>query len=298
MSKEINVKPRVKGHGTFVLRDGWTNKALCEIAKEGNERVFTAPDATDIFGIGSNMVTALRYWMQCFGFIDEAKISKGAFLSELGQAVYENDRYLEDIFTIWIMHSNIVRNYDKASLFHDYFADEKIQTITKEQLLEIFVRKWKEFDLPEKSIESDVTILFNTYCKEKVNDDPEDKIVSPLTELGLISVNEETYTKKQPDLRTLPDEVILYELSNLFEYEYGNRANIEEKRSISIDRVATGLYSLGSIYNLSKVSTNQVLNRLQNLKYITVDRTAGLDIIYDEGIPKPIDIIKDYYAQR
>ncbi len=298
MSKETINKPRVKGHGTFVLRDGWINKALSELAKYGNERIFAASDATDIFGIGSNMVTALRYWVQCFGFIDETKISKGCFLSPLGILVYENDRYLEDLFTIWVMHSNLVRNYSKASLFHDYFNDEKFHTIEKQQLIEVFVKKWKEFEIPEKSIESDVTVLFNTYCKLKINDDPEDKIVSPLTELGLINTNNGVYTKVQPDLRTLPDEIILYEISNIFEYEYSNKEKTDEKRSISIERVASGLYSLGSIYNLSKIATNQVLNRLQNLNYIKVDRTAGLDVIYDEGIPKPLDVIKEYYAQR
>ena len=298
MSKEITIKPRVKGHGTFVLRDGWVNKALSEMAKDGNERVFSVPDATDIFGIGSNMVTALRYWMQAFGFVDESRFSKGCFLSEFGRLVYENDRYLEDLFTIWIMHSNLVRNYERASLFHDFFNDDKIQTIGKEQLTTVFVRKWKEFSIPEKSIESDVAVLFNTYCKTKVNDDPEDKIVSPLTELGLISVNGDLYSKVQPDLRTLPDEVVLFELSNLFEYEYADKNKNDEKRSISIDRAATGLYSLGNIYNLSKIAVNQFLNRLQNLGFITVDRTAGLDVIYDEGIPKPLDVIKEYYAQR
>lgn len=298
MSKDKIIKPRVKGHGTFVLRDGWINKALSEVAKDGNERVFTAVDATDIFGIGSNMVSALKYWIQCFGMTDETRASKGVFLSELGEQIYIHDRYLEDIFSIWLMHSNLVRNYERASLFHDYFNDEKIQTISKEQLMTIFIRKWKEFNLPEKSIESDVTVLFNTYCKSKINDDPEDKIVSPLTELGLISVDGDMYTKRQPDLRALPDEIILYELSNLFEYEYSEKDITEDRRSISIERVASGKYSLGSIYNLSKVATNQLLNRLQNLKYITVDRTAGLDVIYDEGIPKPIDIVKEYYEQR
>ena len=298
MSKEMVKKPRVKGHGTFVLRDGWINKALSEMAKSGNERVFTASDATDIFGIGSNMVTALRYWVQSFGFVDEAKLSKGCFLSEFGELVYKYDRYLEDLFTIWIMHSNLVKNYDRASLFHDFFNDDKIQTVGKEQLTTIFVRKWKEFEIPEKSIESDVAVLLNTYCRTKVNDDPEDKIVSPLTELGLISFNGEVYSKVQPDLRTLPDGVVLFELSNLFEYEYNGKRVIGEKRSISIDRVATGMYSLGNIYNLSKIAVNQFLNRLQNLGFITVDRTAGLDVIYDIGIPKPLDVIKEYYAQR
>lgn len=298
MNTEKIIKPRVKGHGSFILRDGWINKALSEIVKDGNERVFTADDATDIFGIGSNMVTALRYWMQSFNLLDDKKASKGAFLSELGELVYEYDRYLEDIFTIWILHSNIARNYDKASLIHDYFNDDRIQTISKDQLTTVFVKKWAEFNLPEKSIESDVVILFNMYAKTKVNDDPEDKIVSPLTELGLIQVNGESYSKVQPDLRIIPDEVILYELSNIFEYEYAKKEKSDDKRSISIERASAGLYSLGSIYNLSKVSVNQLLNRLQNLNYITVDRTAGLDVIYDEGISKPMDIIREYYTQR
>ena len=93
-------------------------------------------------------------------------------------------------------------------------------------------------------------------------------------------------------------EVGTKELSNLFEYEYNGKRVIGEKRSISIDRVATGMYSLGNIYNLSKIAVNQFLNRLQNLGFITVDRTAGLDVIYDIGIPKPLDVIKEYYAQR
>lgn len=297
MNKETVIKPRVKGHGSFILRDGWMNKALSELSKPGNEKVFTAPDATDIFGIGSNMVTALRYWMQCFNLVDD-KPSKGVYLSDLGKVIYEKDSYLEDIFTIWILHSNIVRNSEKASLIHDYFNDEKIQNINKEQLVALFSRKWKAFNLPEKSIESDVTILFNTYCKSKVNDDPEDKIVSPLNELGLIRLDGDTYSKVQPDLRMISDEVILYELSNMFEREYLGSKTLDKRRSISIEKASTGPYSYGCIYNMSKVATNQMLNRLQNLKYISVDRTAGLDVIYDEGIPKPIDIIREYYAQR
>ncbi len=297
MEKNIEIKPRVKGHGSFILRDGWINKALSELAVEGNEKVFSASDATDRFGIGNNMVSALKYWIQCFGLVNDKKV-KGLVLSDVGQIIYENDKYLEDIFTIWILHSNLIHNYERASLFHDYFNDERIQSISREQLLEIFDRKWKKFNIPKKSIESDVTVLFNTYCKTKMNDDPEDKIISPFNELGLIKMNDDLYIKVQPDLRLLPDEIILFELSNLFTYEYRNEENVPERRSISIDRAASGIYSLGSIYNLSKVAVNQMLNRLQNLKYITVDRTAGLDVIYDEGIPSPIDIMKEYYVQR
>lgn len=295
MINVTNIKPRVKGHQTFILRDGWLNKGLVEMSKEGNEQIFNAPDATDVFGIGTNMVGALKYWLQAFRTIQDRK-GGGCQLTDLGNLIFQNDSYLEDIFTIWILHSNIVRNYEKASLFHDYFNDDKIQTIEKKQLLTIFMRKWDEFSIPENSIKSDIDVLFNTYCKEKINDDPEDKIVSPLVELSLIKKNGEEYVKVQPDLRLIPDEVILYELSNMFEQKYEGTPHLG--KTMSIENAASGEYSLGCIYNLSKVATNQMLNRLENLKYIRVDRTAGLDMIYDEGIPKPLEIIREYYVQR
>ncbi len=293
----LNIKPKVKGHGTFILRDGWLNKALVELSKPNNEKIFTAENATDVFGIGTNMVPAMRYWMQCFNLVEE-KTNKGTFLSELGELILDYDSYLEDIFTLWIMHSNIAKNYEKASLFHDYFNNEMLTSTTKELLSNLFIRKWTEYQLPDNSIKSDVDVLFNTYCRTKENDDPEDKIVSPMSELGLIKCQGTSYVKCQPDLRCVPDEVILYELSVMFEREYKNVAKVEGKRSISIEKVSSGPYSLGCIYNFSKIATNQMLNRLQNLGFITVDRTAGLDVVYDNGISAPIDIIKDYYSQR
>ena len=295
MKNSTNTKPRSKGHQTFILRDGWLNKGLVEMSKNGNERIFNASDATDVFGVGTNMVSALKYWLQAFNVIQDRK-GGGCELSELGKLILKNDSYLEDIFTIWILHSNIVKNYEKASLFHDYFNDDKIQTIEKEQLLTVFRRKWIDYSIPESSIKSDIDVLFNTYCKEKINDDPEDKIVSPLVELSLIKKNGNEYVKVQPDLRLIPDEVALYELSNLFKMQ--NNGVLKQGNSISIERTASGDYSLGCIYNLSKIATNQMLNRLENLKYIRVDRTAGLDMIYDERIPEPLDIIREYYAQR
>lgn len=59
------VKIRLQGHEKFALRDGWINKAL-KIVPD-NSDAFTRKDATDMFGIGSNMVKSLRYWMKVLG---------------------------------------------------------------------------------------------------------------------------------------------------------------------------------------------------------------------------------------
>lgn len=88
------IKIKLQGHEKFALREGWINKAL-QILPE-NPDAFTRRDATDLFGIGSNMVKSLRYWMRAFGLTNNA----GTELSETGRLIAQYDPYLEDSFTL------------------------------------------------------------------------------------------------------------------------------------------------------------------------------------------------------
>ena len=103
------IKIKLQGHEKFALREGWINKAL-QILPE-NPDAFTRRDATDLFGIGSNMVKSLRYWMRAFGLTNNA----GTELSETGRLIAQYDPYLEDSFTLWIMHSYIAKNEEFAT---------------------------------------------------------------------------------------------------------------------------------------------------------------------------------------
>ncbi|WP_368268530.1 DUF4007 family protein [Dorea longicatena] len=79
------IKIKLQGHEKFALREGWINKAL-QILPE-NPDAFTRRDATDLFGIGSNMVKSLRYWMRAFGLTNNA----GTELSETGRLIAQYD---------------------------------------------------------------------------------------------------------------------------------------------------------------------------------------------------------------
>lgn len=52
------IKIRLQGHEKFALREGWINKALMVLPT--NPDAFMRKDATDLFGIGSNMVKSLK----------------------------------------------------------------------------------------------------------------------------------------------------------------------------------------------------------------------------------------------
>jgi hypothetical protein len=49
-------------HETFALRFGWLTKGAQALM--GGEPVFEAEDATVQLGVGKNMVSAIRYWLQ------------------------------------------------------------------------------------------------------------------------------------------------------------------------------------------------------------------------------------------
>ena len=98
------VKIKLQGHEKFALREGWVNKALMLLPD--NADAFTRKDATDLFGIGSNMVKSLRYWMKAFGLTNV----QGTELSDVGKLIAKYDPYLENRFSLWIMHSHIAKN--------------------------------------------------------------------------------------------------------------------------------------------------------------------------------------------
>lgn len=100
------VKIRLQGHEKFALREGWINKGLMLIPKDSG--IFLKQDAPDVFGIGSNMVKSLRYWMRALGLTVEGG-SVGVSLSPLGSLIAKYDPYIENPYTLWLMHSCIAK---------------------------------------------------------------------------------------------------------------------------------------------------------------------------------------------
>lgn len=281
---------KLKGHEKFILREGWLSKGLLGV--QGDARVFSGIDATDKLAVGINMVKSIRYWMQSFGLVEENQ-RIGTTLSDLAQIITEHDVYLEDEFTLWLLHSQIVKNKSKATTWYLFFNKCNIGEFTKE---EIFYPMKKELiafaetdAFPDSSLKDDIDVLLNMYSKQNEDDDPEDKNRCPFAVLGLLKSDDKTYYRQQPKLSRFNDYVILYELSCEF-YK-----DDKMKKSVSIDQIADMAFN---IYNLSRVSVNAILDKLDNAEYIRVDRTAGLDVIYPLNLLEPLAVVNDYYNNR
>ena len=280
MAEKINAK--IKGHEKFVLRDGWLTKGL--MAVNQNPKIFSGDRGADVLGVGTNMVKAIRYYMQAFDLINENP-QKGALLTAEARLIAEGDPYIEDYFTLCLLHLKIARNKEKATVWYLVFNQKELTEFKKEELLEylkqeLFVMTGKEF--PEGSIKDDIDVLLNMYGKYDVSSDPEDKLHCPLANLGLVSIENDTYIKKQPDMNKIPLDIVLYIVSLLL----GNQ------ESISIEEVSS---CLETVFNVPWVQTNEMLDILDREEIIRVDRTAGLDVIYPIAVPTTVNIIKTHY---
>lgn len=276
---------RLKGHEKFHLREGWITKGLYGVSN--NPKVFTGNEGTDQLGVGTNMVKSIKYWMLAMGLIGEDQ-RNGAELTELGKIIFKYDAFLEDDVSLWLLHSFIAKNSFRATVWYLFFNKCQAEEFTKEELFTVLKKEliaYAETDaFPDSSLRDDIDVMLNMYSKDIVNDDPEDKNKCPLASLKLIRKEGDIYYRQQPDMRHFRNEIILYELGQIFETE----------SSVSIDRVAE---LAANIYHLSRVAVNNILDRLDNAGYITVNRTAGLDEIYPND-KIPVDkVIEDYYKR-
>lgn len=276
---------RLKGHEKFHLREGWIAKGLYGVS--ANPRVFSGSDGTDQLGVGTNMVKSIKYWMLAMGLIKEGQ-KNGAELTDLGKMILKYDPFLEDDLSLWLLHSYISKNNFRSTVWYLFFNKCQAEEFTKEELYTVLRKElisYAETDsFPESSLKDDIDVLLNMYSKDTKNDDPEDKNKCPLASLKLIKKEGNVYYRQQPDMRHFRDEIILYELGNIF----------EEESSIGIDYVAELAVN---IYHLSRVAINTILDRLDNAGYITVNRTAGLDEIYPNKKISVKKIIEDYYTR-
>lgn len=274
---------RLKGHESFYLREGWLTKGLREISK--NSHVFYENSGADALGVGTNMAKAIRYWLRAAKLIEESQ-KEGAVLSPLGSIIYENDPYIEDAFSLWIIHINIVRNFELATSWSVFFNDFDISSFRRDEMIDGMKRYLMEITgdlkLPDRSIKDDCSAIVSMYANDKDdNQDPEDKKISPFAVLGLLNSNGLYLNKEQPDIKLIDPLLVLYII----------RDRLLSEQSLSIDTIVEDRDMPGKIMNLSRVVCNECLDRLADREYIVVNRTAGLDMVYPQLVPELTDIL-------
>lgn len=297
---------KFRGHETFFIRKGWLGKGLKNVANQPDVFVTKDVNPMDILGIGSNMVKSLRYWMQATGLATEPKSGKRMqTLTELGNIIYQQDPYLEELGTLLLLQYELATNEELATAWYFFFQKFNMQEFTRDD----FVRALSSYltlHAPEavpsdRSLTDDFNCIISTYIpRHKTNPEkisPENNIDCPLGELGLIDIankEKKIYKKSLPSGKIFhPYIVQAIILQNVDQKRFSERKL--QKIEIEISSLLHGQNSIGKVFNLDTITLLDILRNAENKKLLKIVRTAGLDIVQLDVSFSAAEYIEKYY---
>lgn len=259
---------KLKRSESFYIREGWMEKAINTINEKGETvNIFLKNDGVKELGIGSNMVKGLKYWLVSANIID----NKRSQLTELGKALLKYDQYLDNKFSWFIIHYNLVSNKEDCPVFFDVF-NEDIQTFSKSDMTEILYEKFllEDSNVNKKYVDADLSTFIKSYVTEEVIKNPEDNYACPLSSLKLMRKEKNTYRLVKPMYKSLSCMVIYYALLHIY----------NDVEHFDIESSMECVNSPRKVFNLDKFMYLQYLDELQKLGLITINKTAGLNTVY------------------
>lgn len=287
---------KFRAHDTFSIRKGWLHKGMRHIIN--NPRIFVDKDINpmDEFGLGANMVKALRYWLQATGLTVEGANgnNRNQQLSEFGEVVWNNDSYLEEDGTLFLIHYFLCTNKDLATAWYYFFNIYKVVDISQENFIsgiKTYLLSEEDYQVSDRALNDDFDCIIKTYLPSEKSISPESNLECPLTNLGLISLSDEktkTYTKTAPHQNTINPLIVLAVIVN------ENTKN-NSSTEIKISKLESDPGNIGKVFNLDSLTIASYLDKLQNMGLIKVNRTAGLDLVYLNTEWSFRECVEEYY---
>ncbi len=265
-------------HQSFYLRDRWLSKAIKPL--QVDERFFYDNEAFEKIGLGKNMVQSLRYWVVATRVVEESfneDRKKVHHLTTFGEIMYEYDKFVQLNSTASIIHYHLSKDSEPSTMWYWFFNELNQNTITKEELTELFFN-WVEMNedkkISDKSLKRDIDCLIKLYTAGQNTDDPEEVIQSPLNKLKLVEEYKGIIRKRNPRYDEIGLAALMY---TLLDYRESNSID-----SITVTEIAENKGLWGKIYNLSRSEIIDALTMLSNLpKYqLNFVRTNNLDTIH------------------
>ncbi len=269
-------KPSFSGHGTFVMRHGWLYKACHSVSKymDTPESLkpsaldpFASEDAIVDFGVGKNMVQAIRYWSIATGVLRRAERGQ-VELTDFGKRLFISepplDRFMERVGTIWLLHAEVACNPQNTTIY------ELFNSYSANRFSHLEVENWMQeyaethgANVSSNTLRRDIDCVLRSYLSP---DTAEGYMLEgrdcPFVELGLIkkyASKDDTFVLEQGEKPSLPDQVFLYVLLNFI----AKRENMNS--TLSLGEIMNAPRSPGRIFLLDELSCVRRLEHVASL---------------------------------
>jgi len=291
------------GHETFPFRYTWLKKGVDSVLKD--PEVFGKEDAMVTFGVGKNMVTAIRHWGLAIGTLEDDPTvlnNRGRQLrvTNLGTALFADngwDPYLEDVGTLWLIHWQLASAPEPATTWWWVFNRYPGTYFTRREVQVHLERLAEQLGLARvsaASLKRDIDCFIRTYCpSRRVRTVQEDTLDCPLIELGVLREgnDRQSYRLIRGSHSTLPLPIFGYALAVYLERRRG------QAQSVSLNELAFCEGAPGRVFGLNE---SGLLTRLEALSALTAgalayDETAGLKQIFLHKSLEPKMLLEHHY---
>ena len=291
-------------HETFHIRDGWLSKGLQ--ALDVDPLALSLKGAHNRLGVGKNMLTSIRYWVQATGLAEPAGKRIGGRqplrLGRVGAVLSEYDQFLEDAASLWVAHIGLASNQGLATLWYWAFNELDAPAFSDTDLFEGFVRYAESLgqsDLNENSIKKDVNVFVRTYKGNEMAAPDlalEDRLDCPFVSLGLV----ETARGAKPMAfnvgakEGLTPAVVAYAA-----LRFRDSVHMASE-VVSLDELRWAPNSPGRLLQLDSrglVDSLQIVEEQTNGRWFRVSRTAGLGNIHFNQVD-PVEALRWHYVSE
>ncbi|MCM1232564.1 MAG: DUF4007 family protein [Ruminococcus flavefaciens] len=288
---------KFRAHDTFFIRKGWLSKGMKHVHNKPDVFIDRNENPMDVLGIGTNMVKALRYWLQAVGVTHEPVAGRRVqTFTDLGSQIYEHDRYIEELGTLYLLHYKLVSNKEDATAWYYFFNEFTMTEFAREDFVSALqnyaLMSEENSSVAIRSLNDDFACIINTYLpRYKSNPgkvSPENNIDCPFGELGFIDIlskEKHTYKKSIPAAKSFNPWVILAVIID----------QVKGRDEIALNELLTAPCNIGRIFNLDAITMLDILYRVEKIGEIKIIRTAGLDIVHLNNQRSFQECVDKYY---
>ena len=282
--KSNQYRPCFSGHETFPLRYGWLQKAYHAVRGAPSPKdavhVFRDPESIARFGVGRNMVGAIRYWAAGAGILNET--DEGLTTTWLGEMLFGQDGidpYLEEDASLWLLHWHLAAR-PRLTLAYWLFNEFRGGSFVRQDIVTALLTLAQECGwsrVASTTVDRDLQCLLRTYIGGRGSSDAGDSI---LAELGLIRPMDKQRSRLSRGRKpSLPDAVFLFCLNQFWE-NFSPAQN-----TMSFENAAYAPRSPGRVFLLDEEDIVERLERLEEVSggALAWSETAGLRQIIRSG---------------
>jgi len=284
MTASLPSHTQFSGHETFPLRQLWLRKAYMAYTRaSGADRVpvqaraiFAPEIGIRDFGVGKNMVAAIRHWALACDVLKEEKgvLSAGAVGNALLAGRGGLDPYFEKPATPWLMHWLLAGRAERSTTWWWVFNRVSAQVFDTDSVADaLHAAMADRTRVSRVTIKRDVEVCMRCYLPRRDGREVDDAAEPLLADLGLLSeLHSGSFQFRRGAQASLPDGIFAYALLEYWEEK--DKDGGSQAATLSFETIAHAYSAPGRVFKLDERSVG---DRLTNLEEITEGQLAWSD---------------------